>query len=193
MRPKQKHAAPNVKLLLRIFWTTFKIGAVTFGGGYAMIPLMRREFADRHGWVEAGELVDMLALSQSVPGGIIINFSTFIGYRVAGAPGALCAVTGVSLPSLLTIMAVYGVYAQFRDNIWVSAALRGVHAGVVAMIFSAVINLKKDTIKDLFGWILMAAALLLSLFTTVNTLWLLLAGAVVGLVRRKYFSGRGIS
>ncbi len=167
--------------LLRIFLTTFKLGAFTFGGGYAMIPLMQREFVDKNHWVENEDILDIFAIAQSVPGVIAINSSVMIGYKVAGLAGGLCAALGVTLPSLIILSIVTLIYRQFIDNEWVQAAMRGVRAGVVALILSAVLRMRKEAAKDVFQWCLMLGALAISIFLPqISAILIILAGGLLG-------------
>ncbi len=169
------------RLLLEIFLSTLKIGAITIGGGLAMVAVIEREFCGRKKWVDAGEMLDIIAVSQSLPGVIAINCSVMTGYRVAGIPGAVAASLGVTLPSLVTIMVIFLFYKAFRADPWVNAAFRGVSIGVAALLGSVVARMGKQVIKD--GWVLTiaAAALCACLFTNVYAIWIILAGGALGL------------
>ena len=133
-----------------LFLSTAKIGAVSFGGGYAMIPIMEEEFVNKNKWVDGKDIVDIFAIAQSVPGVIALNTSTFIGYRVGGLPGAIAASVGVSVPSFCIIMALSGFYLQFQANPIVNAAFSGIRACVVALVFSAVLGMGSSVIKGPF-------------------------------------------
>ena len=123
-------------LYLKLFLTFFKIGVCTFGGGYAMLPLIQAE-VEKNGWLDAKTLVDLLAVSESTPGPIAINLSTFVGGKLGGVPGAACATLGVVLPSFVIILLVLRFLQKFRNSRVVSGALRGVSPAVVGLIAAA--------------------------------------------------------
>ena len=127
----------NDSSLLRIFLTMLKLGALTFGGGYAMVPLFKNEFVQKRGWISSEDMVNMVALSQSVPGAIAINCGILVGYRLKKLRGALAAVAGIILPSLILLTAVTYLYEALRDNVYVAGALRGIRAAVVALLVFA--------------------------------------------------------
>ena len=128
------------KSLWQLFIRTFKIGALTWGGGYVIIPLLKTEFADKCRYIEESEIIDMVAVSQSLPGVISVNCCLMVGYRVRGARGALVAAMGVILPSMITLSFVTYFYSMFRDNAYVAAALNGVRACVVGLMLDAVLR-----------------------------------------------------
>ena len=178
--------------LAKLFLSTFKLSAFTFGGGYVIIPMMRRKFVDQYHWIDEEELLDMTAMAQSSPGPVAVNASILLGYRVAGGLGALIAAFGTVLPPLIIIAVISVGYEAFRDNLYVSRALKGMQAGVAAVIFSVVLRMGFTFFKDR-RWAsvaLMAAALCLSLCFSLNVIWILLlcgAAGIVGtvIVRRK--------
>lgn len=129
-------------ILLELFWTLFKIGALTFGGGYAMLPLIQAE-VERHGWMEAAELVNFIAVSESTPGPFAVNISTYVGMEKAGIFGAMCATLGVVLPSFIIILLVARFYEKFRDSKIVKGVMRGLKPAVIGMIGTAVISIGK--------------------------------------------------
>lgn len=166
--------------LLRIFITMLKIGAMTFGGGYAMVPLFRDEFVKKNGWITDDDMLNMIALGQSVPGAIAVNCSILIGYRLKKLRGALVAVSGVVLPSLIVLTVVTYVYAAVRDNAYVAGALRGVRAAVVALLVSAFLTFMKPFYKDAVSMTAFFAAFLLSIVFDVNSIYILLGAIVFG-------------
>jgi chromate transporter len=131
-----------------LFFTFLKIGAVTFGGGFAMIPLIEREVCSRRRWVEKAELADLLAVSQSVPGAIAINTVTFLGMRLRGLPGALAAIAGMVLPSFVVILAIAAALYRYINLPVIANAFGGIRAAVVALIAYAVLPIAKAGIKD---------------------------------------------
>lgn len=171
------------RTLLRIFWVTLKIGAFTFGGGYAMIPLMQDEFVDKYHWIEEKDIVDVFAVAQSLPGVIAVNSSLLIGYKIAGLLGGLIAVLGVILPSLIILSVITLFYNAFITNPFVIGALRGISAAVVALMLSAVLRLRKQSLPDAKTWLLACAALALSLFfSQISAAYIILGGGVAGLL-----------
>lgn len=124
--------------LLRLFLSVFKISAFTFGGGYVIVPLMRKRFAEELKWIREEEMLDMIAIGQSAPGPIAVNTSILLGYRLLGIPGALAAVLGTALPPLIVLSAVSMFYDAFRANPWIAALLNAMRAGVAAVIADVV-------------------------------------------------------
>ena len=126
-------------MLWTLFWTFFRIGAFTFGGGYAMLPLIQEEVTTR-GWLQAQELVNFIAVSESTPGPFAVNISTYVGAEVAGLPGALCATLGVVTPSFLIILLVARCYEKFRTSFLVRGCMSGLKPAVVGLIAAAAIS-----------------------------------------------------
>ncbi len=129
--------------LFTLFWSFLKIGLFTLGGGYAMIPLIRREVIDRRGWIAEREFLDLLTLAQSAPGPISLNTSVFVGYKMRGNTGAVAAILGVVVPSFVIILLIAILFADIRHNPVVDAAFKGMRPAVVALIVVPVIALAK--------------------------------------------------
>lgn len=170
----------SFKLLLQLFATTFKLGLFTFGGGYAIVPLLQKDFVENKKWIDSAEMVDIVALSQAAPGAIAVNASVFIGYRLAGVPGALFSALGSALPSLILLYFITLVYKEFAANKYVAGALRGIRAGVAALMIQAVYKLGKPALKDLFGWIFAFICFAVVLFTDINAVFVILGGGLIG-------------
>ncbi|WP_213951061.1 chromate transporter [Tepidanaerobacter syntrophicus] len=170
------------KLFLELFATFFKIGSFTFGGGYAMIPLIEREVVENKKWVTGEEVVDVFAVAQSLPGAVAINSSTFIGYKIAGKKGALVATAGVILPSLLIITVIAMFFSRVQDNPVVKAIFSGIRPAIVALILTAAIKVSKTSIVDKIGLFLSALAVILVVVFDVQAIVVILGGAAVGLV-----------
>ena len=148
--------------LLQLFWTFFKIGAFTLGGGYAMIPLVQREVVDNRRWLGEEEFLDLIALAQSAPGIIAVNTAVFVGYKVGGWRGLVLSVLGATLPSVLIILLIATFFTQFRNYPAVEAIFKGIRPAVVALIAAPLYKMAKSakvTWKNL--WIPVAAALLI--------------------------------
>ena len=170
--------------LLQMYIKFFRMGAVTFGGGYAMLPILRREIVQSSHWVDEETIMDYYALSQGLPGIIAINVSVFIGYHHRKTPGAVAAALGVVSPSILIISIIAFFLSSFQDNVYVQHALAAISVCVVALILDAVISMWKKGVKDALCLVVCLAVLLLSLFTGVSPILMVIACAVVGIVAK---------
>lgn len=168
--------------LFELFWEFFKIGAVTFGGGLAMMPIMRREVVETKGWVTDDDIIKILVISESTPGVFAVNAATFIGYKIGGFMGALVATLGVIIPSLITISIISFFILQFKELTLVSYAFYGIQAAVALLIFKAALKLSKKIHFNAFSWIVLIASILFATFTKINVLYLLLVGAILGIL-----------
>ena len=171
-----------MKTLLTVFGTFFKIGAFTFGGGYAMIPLIQREAVEKYGWVSDEDILEIVAIAESTPGPIAINCATFVGYRTGGFLGALCATLGVVLPSFLIILLISGILREFSQVAAVRYAFNGIRAGVLALLVKTLWNMYRKNQKNWASCTVMAAAFLLTAFTDVSVILVIIGCAVFGLV-----------
>ena len=165
-----------------LFLTFAKIGLFTFGGGYAMLPLIEKEAVDNKKWITDKELLDVVAIAESTPGPIAINAATFIGKKVSGFIGALCATIGLVLPSFIIIVAVSYFLEAFRHLKIIRYAFWGIRAGVLALILMALWSLFKKSRKDIFTYLLMAASGVAVLFFNVNAIIVISVCAVIGIV-----------
>ncbi len=168
-------------MLLTLFVSFLKIGAFTFGGGYAMIPLIEREVIDRRGWVARPEFLDLLTLAQSVPGPISLNTAVFVGYRLRGVRGAVAALAGTILPSFAIILLIALFFTDVRQNPVVDAAFKGMRPAVVALIIGPVISLARGLHPALYAVI--AAAALAIWGWGLSPIYVLAGAAAVGIVR----------
>ena len=168
--------------LFELFWSTFCIGAVTFGGGYAMIPVLEQTFVSKKGWLSEEEMIDLLAIAEMTPGPIAINASTFVGTKMVGVPGAVAATLGMVTPSF----AISGFYMQFKSNPIVGAALLGIRAGVTALVLSAVLKLGKKSVRKPIDWaICLLAFVAVGVYGVSAILAIVTAGFCGFLLRRK--------
>ena len=172
----------KMKRCWQLFLTFFKIGGFTFGGGYAMIPLIQKEAVEKKGWVSDDDILEIIAIAESTPGPIAINSATFVGYRTAGFFGAACATFGVVLPSFVIILLLSFVLTQFQENRTVMYAFNGIRAGVLALLFKALWGMYKKSPKGWAAYIVMAGAFLLTAILKVNVLYVIIGCAVFGLV-----------
>lgn len=173
------------------FWTFAKIGAFTFGGGYAMVPLMRAELVEHHAWLTDDEFAEILGLAQTAPGAIAINTAIFTGYRLRRLAGALLGCLGVVLPSFVLIMFVAAVFGGLRDQPLVARMFRGIRPAVVGLILAAVISMGKSLLRTWYHWAITAVLLAVALFAH-PVVVLALAGAS-GLFLRPTQSGEAAS
>ena len=169
---------------LKLFFTTFRVSAFTFGGGFVIIPLLKRKFVDELHWINEEEMLDLTAIAQSSPGAVAVNASVIIGYHVAGLLGALISAIATVLPPLVIISVISVFYKAFRDNVVVSMAMKGMLAGVAAVIFDVVINMASALIKQkrILPLLVMVAAFTASYFFKVNLIVIILVCAFAGVM-----------
>jgi chromate transporter len=167
------------KMLLQLFWTFFKISPVTFGGGFAMIPLIEKEIVEKRQWLKSEDVTDVLALSQSVPGGVATNSATFIGQRVGGIKGAIAAMIGLSLPTFLIVLTLGILYFFIQDNPKVEAAFISIRASIVAIIAYAAIKIAKTAIHDKSTFFIMIVGIPALFF--IHPVIVIIAGALIGI------------
>lgn len=175
----------KLKQLFFLFLTFFKIGLFTFGGGYAMIPIIEREAVDRKNWISKDEFLDILAIAESTPGPLAINSATFVGYKVCGVLGSVFATLGVVLPSFIIIFAISFFFDLFLSLRWVQYAFRGIQVCVAFLIFNAGLKMLKHLKIGLFNTTLFCvsaiALLVLDLFAIkFSTIFYILIGGVIG-------------
>ena len=168
--------------LLTLFTTFARIGGLTFGGGYAMLPILQREVVEKYNWVSEEELMDYYAIGQCTPGIIAINTATFIGYKLKGIAGAILATLGCITPSLIIITILSMFLNAFSEIALIASALTGIRICVVVLVLQAVIKLGKKSLKDNFSYILFILVLLSSLFTPISSSILVLSIGVLGFI-----------
>lgn len=156
----QRKKSGGKSMLLPLFLTFFKIGAFTFGGGYAMIALLEGELISKKGWTDREEFLNMVAIAESTPGPVAINSATYIGYRMAGVPGSVAATVAVCLPSFVIIYLISLFFDRFLSLVWVERAFRGIQVCVVYLIFSAGVRMLKALEKTVFSRVVLLAVLL---------------------------------
>jgi chromate transporter len=169
-------------LLSDLFLTFLKIGAFTFGGGYAMIALISKEAVDKHHWLSENEFLDLIAIAESTPGPIAINSATYVGYKVKGFWGSFFATLGVVLPSFVSIVIISFFIEQFRTLPLVDDAFKGIAAGVAVLIMNAAFKFYKSLAKNWLAFVLMAMAFGLMIFDVIETPLIILIGGIVGLI-----------
>ena len=169
---------------VKLFLSTFELSACTFGGGFVIIPLMRKKFVEDLGWIEEQEMMDLTSIAQSSPGAIAVNASILVGYHVAGITGALLTVLGTVLPPLVIISIISMFYQAFRDNAIINMAMAGMLCGVAAVIFDVVINMAKTVFlqKRMLPVFVLLGAFSASRFWNVNIIAIILICGAIGAI-----------
>lgn len=169
-------------MLFKFFITCNKIGAFTLGGGYAMIPIMEREFVDKHGWMDKVEFMDIMAVAQTTPGIFSVDMASHIGYKLRGVWGGIVGAIGIALPSIIAIILVAIFFQGFKDNIYVSKFFMGVRPAVVALIASPCFKMAKTAgITYANCWIPIVSCLLISLFG-ISPIWVIICAGLGGYI-----------
>ena len=182
----------KIEKLKQIFWSTIQISATTFGGGFVIVPLMRKKFVEELGWIDEEEMLDLVAIAQSSPGAIAVNAAIIVGYHIAGLAGAATAAIGTILPPFIIISTISIFYREFRDNKFVSLIMAGMLAGVAAVILDAVINLAKQIfkLKRILPIIVMLVSFIATYFFRINILMVIGGAALTGLIDSLYQAQR---
>ena len=168
--------------LVDLFVTFAKIGAMTFGGGYAMIPFLERELVEKRGWTTSEELMDYYAVGQCTPGIIAVNTATFVGQSIAGVAGGIVATLGMVFPSLVIISVIAGILTNFADILAVKSAFAGIRVCVCVLIFNAVVKLWKGAVPDKAALVLCLAVFALSVFLDISPVVVVIFCAVAGIL-----------
>ena len=171
-----------MKELLTIFFTFLKIGAFTFGGGYAMIPLIQKEAVEKHHWVTDEDILDIVAIAESTPGPIAINAATFVGYQSRGFAGAVAATLGVVLPSFVIIFAIFHVLQAFQNARIVRYAFNGIRVGVLVLMLNALIKMLKTNRKGFLPYCVMGGSFAMTAIFGINTFAVIGMCAAIGLL-----------
>lgn len=166
----------------KLFSSSFFLSSFTFGGGFVIIPLMKKKFVDDLQWIEEDEMLNIAAIAQSSPGAVAVNASILLGYRVAGILGSLVTILGTVLPPLIIITVISFFYTAFRENIVVNAVLKGMQAGVAAVIADVVLNLGGNIIKDkdIVSILVMIGAFISTYFLKINIMYIILICGCIG-------------
>lgn len=174
---------------LRLFLVFFRIGAVTFGGGLAMLPILDRDLIQRRKWMTSEQLVDYFAIGQATPGIVAVNVATFVGYNRKGVPGGIAATAGIVTPSLIIITLLAIFLDNFADILWVQRALRGINVVVAVLLISAVWRMGKKTLVDWITLLIGAAAFASIAFFNVPGILVIVTSALLG-IALKYRPGK---
>lgn len=175
-----------MKLLMDLFITFFKIGAFTFGGGYAMIPLIKREVVEEKNWIGEEVMFDIIAIAESTPGPLAVNAATFVGNKMMGVKGGIAATFGVVSPSFLIIVTISQILLKIEGFEMVQDAFMGIRAGVLVLIANALLSLFKKLKKEAFTYVLLAVALILIWIVKLDTIVVLMICALAGILWTSY-------
>lgn len=175
-----------------LFGLFFKIGAFTFGGGYAMIALIAKESVEKRHWLTEGEFLDLIAIAEATPGPIAINSATYLGYKIRGFWGSFFATLGVVLPSFIVIVALSFFIEEFRTLTLVDYAFKGIAAGVAVLIVNAALKLYKSLKKDWFAFVMIALGFILAVTDWVPTPMVILGGGIIGLAMHLWKHRKGV-
>ena len=181
----------NLKTVWKVFVTFFKIGAFTFGGGYAMIPLIQNEAVEKNKWITDDDILEIIAIAESTPGPIAINSATFVGYRAAGVLGSVCATLGVVLPSFVIILLLSFILDAFQELKAVQYAFYGIRAGVLALLCKSLWTMYKKSPKGWAAYIIMASSFILTAIFDLNVIFVIIGCAIFGLITATMMERRG--
>lgn len=171
----------KIKIYADLSVTFAIIGVMTFGGGYAMLPMLEREVVNKKKWATSEELADYYAIGQCTPGVIAVNTATFIGQKIAGIPGGLFATLGVVFPSVIIIEIIAAFLSNFADNAYIGYAFAGIRICVAGLVASSVIRIGKTTVKNAVGAVIFVSVLLLSLFLNISPAILVVCASLMGI------------
>jgi len=175
----------NNRILLSLFAVFLRIGAFTWGGGYAMLPLIRNEVVEKRKWITSSDFIDGIAVSQSVPGAIALNIAAFVGNRISGNSGAIVAVIGSALPSFISIVVISIFFLRFRELSMVQGFFRGATPAIVALLVGAIVDIGRDALKGYKEIIIATGLLLLLLCLHMHPVLAIVIAAILGLFVRR--------
>lgn len=167
----------------KLFLSTFYLSAFTIGGGYVIVPLMREKFVEKLKWIKEEEMLDLVSIAQSAPGAMAVNTSILVGYQMAGLTGALVTILGTILPPLITLSIISLFYTAFKDSLYVKALLKGMSAGVAAVVVNAVLKMGQDILKNknAFQWLIMVLAFIAIFLFEIDVKIIILICGLLGL------------
>jgi chromate transporter len=171
-----------MSILIELFITFFKIGLFSFGGGYAMLPLIQREVVAVHGWLTAESFINIVGISQATPGPIAINSATYVGYKTAGLLGSTFATFGVILPSIIIIYVVSRLFMKYKDGIYVQGTLKVIRLGAVGLIAAAAVLLMGDVFTGVWSVVIFLAAFIASLRFNADPILIVVISGIAGFV-----------
>lgn len=172
----------DIKFYIKLFFSTFYLSAFTFGGGYIIIPLMRKMFVEQYGWIEEKEMLDLIAIAQSAPGAIAVNTAVLVGYKLAGWVGAFITMMGTVLPPLIILSIVSLAYTEFSRSPMVKYVLRGMQIGVAAVIIDVVFTMIRALLeeKKRLPILVLIGAFVAAFFLHINVIFIIIICAIIG-------------
>lgn len=173
-------------VVVDLFLTFMKIGLFTFGGGFAMIPLIEKEIVDKKKWIEKKDILNLFAISQSIPGAVAINTSTLVGYKIAGRIGAIASTIGVVLPSFV-IISIIAVFYERVDPTKAEPFFLGINGAIIALILTAALRMFKSAVKDKWTLIIYMIALIIIVTRIISPIFVILLGTIPGIIFLKFF------
>lgn len=181
------------KNLLKLFLSTLYISAFTFGGGFVIITFMKRKFVDDLHWIDEQEMLALAALAQSSPGAIAVNAAILVGWRVSGFLGMIVAVIGTILPPMIILSVISFFYTAFFTNPYIATVLKGMQAGVAAVILDVVCGLGSKVVKEksALSILIMIAAFVATFFLDINVIFIILGAAIIGIIKEVYLHKKG--
>lgn len=173
----------DYKFYWKLFLSTFYLSAFTIGGGYVIVPLMREKFVEKLKWIKEEEMLDLVSIAQSAPGAMAVNTSILVGYQMAGLLGAFITILGTILPPLIILSVISLFYTAFKDSPYVKTLLKGMSAGVAAVVVNAVLKMGQDILKNknIFLWTIMVLAYIATFFFEIDVKVIILAAGLLGL------------
>ena len=171
-----------MKKYLKLFLIFFKIGAFTFGGGFAMIPLIQEEVVEKNKWMNDEEMSDMIAVAESTPGVLAVNTATYVGYKIGGILGSIVTTLGTVIPSIITITIIAMFYDKFIQIQFIKYAFKGIRAAIAVLIFNASLKLYRLCPKTALSYILIVITTLITLFFEINSFLIIILGGLIGLI-----------
>lgn len=174
----------KAQLFWILFKSTFTLSAFTIGGGYVIVPLMRKLFVDKYQWIDEQEMLDLIAIAQAAPGIIAVNTSILIGYKIAGVAGSLITLLGTVLPPLISLTIISYIYGAIKDNVVIKTLFYGMSIGVAIVILDAVVSMGKTIVikKQIIPILIMIGAFILAYAVGLNIVLVILASAAVGIL-----------
>ena len=178
----------NMKLLIDLFFTFFKIGLFTFGGGYSMISIIENECVEKKKWISKEDMQQIIIIGESTPGPISINISTFVGYKTSKILGSIIATVGIVLPSLITITLVSIFLEQVKDNIFISMVFESIRACVIILMSMAFLNLSKHAKKNILFYALLITSFLLNFIFDIKAIYIILFSLIFSIIYQIYLT-----
>lgn len=171
-----------MEVLINLFTTFFKIGLFSFGGGYAMLPMIQREVVDVNGWLTSESFLNIIGISQATPGPIAINTATYVGYKTSGVVGSMFATLGVIMPSVIIVYIIARLFMRFKDGIYVQSVLKFIRLGAIGLIAAAALSLMGDVFVNIQSIVIFAAAFFASYKLKMDPILMIVLAGFIGFI-----------